>query len=106
MSLAEYESAKVAQLRSLCKERGLNPDGVKGELIARLLDFDSTTDIVRTPEISSVSHWRDADNKSHEEIKELAAIVDEIRYIRKQWLHTPSRHYMGHSSQPSHVSAA
>lgn len=36
----DLESLKVAELRALCEERGLDPKGKKAELIAKLSDSE------------------------------------------------------------------
>lgn len=36
-----YDSLKVAELRSLLAERGLEQDGIKAELVARLTEHDA-----------------------------------------------------------------
>jgi hypothetical protein len=40
----DLETLKVAELRALCEERGLDPKGKKAELIAKLSDSEEGED--------------------------------------------------------------
>jgi hypothetical protein len=75
-----YDSVKVGQLRLLCKQRGLNPDGKKEELVSRLMDSDATVSAPSPVPTAAVM------DLSAEDMKEIATVADEIRHIRRQWV--------------------
>ena len=88
----EYESLKVGQLKAICKQRGLNAEGKKEELISRLLEADNAMMISTESDPHHnlpIPQERPAfllEPLSAEDMKEIATIADEIRHIRRQWV--------------------
>ncbi len=86
-STVNYEAMKVGQLRALCKLRGLNSDERKEELIASLIRSDNAPVSDSIPGLAAGQIEGNQDETlTEEEIREVAAIVDEMRHLRKQWL--------------------
>jgi hypothetical protein len=94
---------KVAQLRSLCKTRGLESEGLScPNNISRLYlgrKEDLIAELIRNDEMIALASSQDSNPRSQpggmnsieasltpDELKELATIVDEMKHLRRQWL--------------------
>jgi hypothetical protein len=86
-----YEAMKVGQLRALCKLRGINSDDKKDELIAALIRSDAATvsGPMETADVAVEDHGDlngEDDDMTADEVRELEAIMTEMRKMRKEAL--------------------
>jgi hypothetical protein len=68
--MSSYQKRKVAALRDLCEERGLDPNGNKSHLIQRLRQYDYGKNInaVENGDVSNNDHLDQYDDVEDEEV--------------------------------------